>query len=104
MVLALLAAAVLRVAHIPDATFWGAIGATVILVNLSLACFNLIPIPPLDGSRVLMGLLPWPAARWLARLERFGFLILLALMYVGVINRLVWPMVGHAARALGVSW
>lgn len=104
VVLALLAAAVLRVAHVPDATFWGVIGATVILVNLSLACFNLIPIPPLDGSRVLMGLLPWPAARWLARVERFGFLILLALMYIGVINRLVWPMVGYAARALGVSW
>ena len=103
--LALLAALALRVARVPqDGTVWGAIGATVVLVNLSLACFNLIPIPPLDGSRVLVGLLPWPAARWVARVEPFGFLILIALMYLGVINRFVWPLVGHAARALGVSW
>jgi Zn-dependent protease len=51
-----------------------------IFVNLLLAVFNMLPIPPLDGGRVAVGLLPVSLARPLARLERYGFFILLLVM------------------------
>jgi Zn-dependent protease len=52
------------------------------LVNIVLACFNLLPIPPLDGGRILVGILPAPAARAVAQLERAGLLIVLGLIFV----------------------
>ncbi len=55
---------------------------TAVAFNLFLAAFNMVPIPPLDGSRVLAGLLPDRAASALMRVERFGFLILIALLWL----------------------
>lgn len=53
-----------------------------ILVNLALGIFNLLPVPPLDGGRIVVGLLPLELARSWARLERFGILIVLGLLVV----------------------
>lgn len=53
-----------------------------IVINLILAIFNLIPLPPLDGGRIAVGLLPMRLALPLARLERFGMLILIALLFI----------------------
>jgi len=56
-----------------------------IQINVVLAIFNLLPIPPLDGSRILAGLLPGEHA-WLDNLEQYGFLILIALVFTGAIQ------------------
>jgi Zn-dependent protease len=68
-----------------------------LLLNVGLAFFNLLPIPPLDGSKVLWTVLPDSMKPALDALERFGFIILLLLMQMGVLNALftpVWVVVG----------
>ncbi len=64
---------------------------TALVVNVVLGVFNLIPVPPLDGSWILMGLLPLNLAIRFARLRPYGMLILIALMVTRVINILMWP-------------
>lgn len=61
-------------------------GIAGISINLVLALINLLPIPPLDGSRILSGILPNYWAWQYNRLERFGFIILLVLLYTRVLN------------------
>jgi len=61
------------------------------LLNLSLAIFNLLPFPPLDGSKVLATFLPESAQPVLNLMEQFGFLILMALLYIGVIRVIITP-------------
>lgn len=57
-----------------------------ILVNLVMWAFNLFPLPPLDGGRILVGLLPWKQGQWLARVEPWGFFIVLALVIAGIVG------------------
>jgi Zn-dependent protease len=63
-----------------------------LFLNLSLAIFNLLPIPPLDGSKVLYSLLPASAQPMLEALERFSFIILIAAMYFGVLSAIIAPV------------
>jgi Zn-dependent protease len=60
-----------------------------VIINCILALFNLIPIPPLDGSRILAMLLPAPLRVHFARLERFGMIIILVLLITGPLWRLM---------------
>ncbi|MDX9835186.1 MAG: site-2 protease family protein [Desulfobulbus sp.] len=69
-------------------------------INIMLAVFNIIPIPPLDGSKVLMGVLSPDMARSYARLEPFGFFILLALFYTGVIGWVILPIIRFSNNLL----
>jgi Zn-dependent protease len=68
-------------------------GIAGISINLVLALINLLPIPPLDGSRILTGILPSRVAWRYNQLERYGFIILLVLLYTRVLNLiLAYPM------------
>lgn len=58
-------------------------------INIMLPSFNLIPIPPLDGSKILMGFLPERLQHTLSRLEPFGFFIIIGLLYFGALNPVI---------------
>ncbi len=58
-------------------------------INIILAAFNLIPIPPLDGSKILMGFLPANFQYYLSRLEPYGFFIIIGLLYLGALDPLI---------------
>lgn len=57
-----------------------------VLVNLVMWAFNLFPLPPLDGGRILVGLLPWRQAQLVSRVEPWGFFIVLGLVLLGVVG------------------
>ena len=60
-----------------------------LLTNVVMFAFNLFPLPPLDGGRILVGLLPWRQAIWVSRIEPWGFFIVMGLVITGVVNT-VW--------------
>jgi len=73
-----------------------------ILCNLGLAALNLLPIPPLDGGRIIASVLPLRAAILWYRLERFGLLIVLALLATGLLGAVITPTIGFGVDL--ISW
>ena len=68
-------------------------GVAGIFINTILMVLNLLPLPPLDGGRVMTGLLPGPLAYRFSRIEPYGFFILVALLVTGLLGALLWPVI-----------
>jgi len=73
-----------------------------IMINLVFAVFNLIPIPPLDGSRVISGLLPYRYAMIYNEWERYGVMVIFLLLFLGIFNTVILPIAVSLAHWLGV--
>jgi len=69
-------------------------GAAGVFFNIIIMVLNLVPLPPLDGGRILVSLLPHHLAWRVARVEPYGFVILIALLLTGVLGTLLWPAIG----------
>jgi len=99
LVLALASTLLLALAiAMPESAIWAArplalMAQASIVINLVLLIFNLIPLPPLDGGRVAVGLLPRKSAYHLARIEPYGFLIIVALLVFGVLQSVIGPLI-----------
>jgi len=64
-----------------------------IVINIALGYFNLFPLPPLDGSQILAGLLPRRQADSFLSLSRYGFVILMLLAISGILGKILFPLV-----------
>ncbi|HDZ76579.1 MAG TPA: site-2 protease family protein [Candidatus Omnitrophica bacterium] len=73
-----------------------------VTLNLVLAVFNLFPLPPLDGSRILLGILPQGLIKYFVAIERYGFIILFGLIWLGLFDFIIWPIVKSLIVILGI--
>lgn len=76
--------------------------ATVAFYNILLGTFNLIPIPPLDGSKVIVAFLPESLMHQLLSLERYGFVLIFILLYLGVLDSILIPVLNLFSNVFGV--
>ncbi len=75
-------------------------GIAGIFINAILMALNLLPLPPLDGGRVMTGLLPGPLAYKFSRIEPYGFFILIGLLVTGILGLILWPLLGLVLAVL----
>jgi len=83
--------------------FFIEMGRAGILVNVVMFAFNLFPLPPLDGGRILVGLLPWRAAVTVSRIEPYGFFIVMGLVLMGVVTS-IWMQPVMGFTFIAIEW
>jgi len=94
ILIAAIAVFLLQLNVVNDRSILSALLPIVAKINIILGAFNLIPIPPLDGSKILMSFLPYQAQESLAQLEPYGFFILIILLFTGLLNPVIGFMQG----------
>jgi len=72
-----------------------------IMINVVLLVLNLLPLPPLDGGRIAVSLLPNHLAYQFSKLERFGFIILIVLLFTGVLSQIMMPFIKGTLWLIG---
>jgi Zn-dependent protease len=96
-VMALFWALMIQLGHALGSGFAAAplmlMGAAGVFINVILMALNLIPLPPLDGGRIAVSLLPIKQAMQFARIEPYGLFILLGLLFTGILGIIVWPLI-----------
>lgn len=104
LVMALLWAAALKIAiSLPDNYFalpLALMAAAGVFVNAIIMVLNLMPLPPLDGGRILVSLLPHRLAYNVSRIEPYGFIILIVMLFSGVLGMILWPVIGLMLRLI----
>jgi Zn-dependent protease len=110
LVMALLWAVALKIGISAPGSYFGLplalMGAAGVFINVIFMVLNLLPLPPLDGGRMLVSVLPHRLARILSSIEPYGFVILVVLLVTGVLSVVLWPLIGFGmwlvASAFGV--
>lgn len=102
-ILALIASLIMKTGLINPGSLLKLLLTQIVVINVILAVFNLVPIPPLDGSRIVMGLLPNDLAYKYMRLERIGFFIIIILFASGILFRVIWPVIAALLSIFGVA-
>jgi Zn-dependent protease len=105
LVMAMLWAMVIKLsAGLPEAMAvpLSLMGQAGISINVVLMVLNLLPLPPLDGGRIAVSLLPHHLAYKFAAIERYGFAILLMLMFTGILGRILWPVINLVTGLLSL--
>lgn len=109
LIMAILWAAVLKLAVVLSANqslYWFFqpllyIGTAGVLINIFLMALNLLPIPPLDGGRVVTGLLPGPLAYKFSQIEPFGLIIMIVLFFTHILGAILLPVVNLFITLIG---
>ena len=74
--------------------------ASTITMNIGLGVFNLIPLPPLDGSKIFLPILPYNAKQWFIEREQMFYIIFLIIWITGIAGRLISPIIGSMTDAI----
>ena len=74
-----------------------------VILNIVLGTFNLLPIPPLDGSKIVASALPTNLMYWILSMERYGFFIVIIFLYLGLLDKILLPVITTFFRLFGVQ-
>lgn len=74
-----------------------------VIINIVLGTFNLLPIPPLDGSKILASLLPNNAMYWILSKEQYGFIIVIIFLMLGILNTILLPVITLFFKIFGIA-